>query len=148
MCLRAGGGRGGGWSLLRVALTFARGFSSHKNGPGLEQRLANLFISGEAHSARRRGVPRSVFHFTFFSLLHFLASLFFRLLDGSQNKSGSSSGDCMGEEERRECDDSAQCLPLSSAFLSLGLKQSASGSPRKGRACVWRRKLRTHTGSV
>ncbi len=127
---------GGCWSLLRVALTFARGFSSHKNGPGLEQRLANLFISDEAHSARRRGVPRSVFHFTFFSLLHFLASLaLFHLLDGSQNKSGSSSGDCIGEEERRGCDASAQCLFLSSAFLFLGLKQSASGSPEKGE-CV------------
>lgn len=110
----------GCWSLLRVALTFARGFSSHKTGPGLKQRLANLFISGEAHSARRRGVPRSHSHalyFTFFSLSLFLSlswiSLFFRLLDGSQNKSDSSSGDCMGEEERRGCDVGALCLSLS-----------------------------------
>lgn len=72
---------GGCWSLLRVALTFARGFSSHKNGPGLKQRLANLFISGEAHSTRRHGVPYSHSHTLYFTSPFFHFSISWPLLN-------------------------------------------------------------------
>lgn len=79
---------------MRVALAAARGFSGHKNRPALKQRLANLSISAQAHSASRQGVPLFVSLSLF--LYHCLSiSLLFCLLDTSQSESDSSPGGCI-----------------------------------------------------